>query len=139
MTEWAQPLRGPPPPDQLQRGHWYPVETRMHDGFVRVLGPNAVGVPIRDSLFRIIDHEPSTVTRVQKTPFGVDRDGIDSELAYYGVCPEGHRIETLRRGDSNVECDQCGQTYDIEDEVVRVQPKLKGPGNETTGDDLGTT
>ncbi len=115
MAEWAQPLRGPPPPDQLQRGHWYPVEIRMHDGFVRVLGPNAVGIPTRDSLLRIIDHEPNTVTRVQKTSFGVDRDDVNRELAYYGICPKGHRIEPLRLGDS-VECGECGVGYDVEDE-----------------------
>ena len=131
MTEWAQPLRGPPPPDPLQRGHWYPVEPRMHDGFVRVIGSSAVGIPTRDSLLRIIDHEPNTVTRVQKTSFEVDRDGVDRELAYYGICPKGHRIEPLRRGDSTVECDRCGVTYDIEDEEVY--------GNEATGVVLSTT
>jgi len=100
----------------------------MHDGFVRVLGPNAVGISTRDSLLRIIDHEPNTVTRVQATTFGVHRDDVDRELSYYGVCPEGDRIEPLTRGDSIVECDRCDVTYDIEDEQVLGRSDVEGQG-----------
>src|SRR3989442_8486103 len=70
MSEWAQLLAGPPSPHAaLERGHWYRVEARTKDGIVWVMGPNAVGRPVAESLVRIINHEPEKVTRVQATGF----------------------------------------------------------------------
>jgi len=70
MSEWAQLLAGPPSPHAaLERGHWYRVEARTTDGIVRVMGPNAVGHPVAESLVRIINHEPEKVTRVQAMGF----------------------------------------------------------------------
>ena|SRR2546425_140808 len=64
MSEWAQLLAGPPSPHAaLERGHWYRVETSTKDGIVRVMGLNAVGHPVAESLVRIINHEPEKVTR----------------------------------------------------------------------------
>src|SRR5712692_9674437 len=57
MSEWAQLLAGPPSPHAaLERGHWYRVEARTKDGIVWVMGPNAVGRPVAESLVRIINH-----------------------------------------------------------------------------------
>ncbi len=118
MSEWAQLLAGPPSPHAaLERGHWYRVEPRTKDGIVQVMGPNAVSRPVAESLVRIINHEPERVTRVQATAFQRVLPGQPApELAYYGVCPKGHRIYPLRIGDSNVECRLCGRTYELEDE-----------------------
>ncbi len=118
MSEWAQLLAGPPSPHAaLERGHWYRVETRTKDGIVRVMGLNAVGHPVAESLVRIINHEPEKITRVQATGFQRVLPGQPPpELTYYAVCPTGHRIYPLRTGDSNVECRRCGRTYEVEDE-----------------------
>ena len=118
MSEWAQLLAGPPSPHAaLERGHWYRVETSTKNGIVRLMGLNAVGHPVAESLVRIINHEPEKVTRVQATGFQRVLPGQPPpELTYYGVCPKGHRIYPLRIGDANVECKRCGRTYEVEDE-----------------------
>src|SRR3989441_4950272 len=68
MAEWGQLLAGAPSPHAaLERGHWSRVEARTKDGIVRVMGPNAVGRSVAESLVRIINHEPEKVTRVQAT------------------------------------------------------------------------
>ncbi len=118
MSEWAQLLAGPPAPHAaLERGYWYRVEARTKDGIVRVMGPNAVGRPVAESLVRIVNHEPERVTRVQATGFQRVLPGQPPpEVTYYGVCPKRHRIYPLRIGDSNVECRLCARTYELENE-----------------------
>lgn len=105
MAEWAQLRAGPPPNPSLERGHWYRVETRKHDGFVRVLGPQAVGVPTHTDLVRIIDHDPDMVTRVPGVGFQVLRPGEPPPMLwFYGVCPSGHRIEEVGIADQEARC-----------------------------------
>ena len=118
MYEWAQLRAGPPPPSGLERGRWYRVETRTKDGLVRVLGPNAVGIPLHHTQVLVIDDEPNAITRVQATGFQPVGHGISGpELTYYGVCPTGHRIQTLGVGDSHAECSECDKSYSVEDEL----------------------
>ena len=117
MAEWAQLKAGPPNTSGLQRGQWYAVESRRYDGLVRLLGQNAVVTPLHEQMIRIIDERPTRITRVQKTGFRALRPGESPpKLAFYGVCPEGHRIDELRISDSRVPCPACGREYDVEDE-----------------------
>ncbi len=118
MAEWAQLVMGKSAPHgTLRRGRWYPVETRTVSGFVRLIGPGAVGYPFRQSALRIIDHDPDSVTRVQVGRFRPTGPS-DSEagLRYFGVCPRGHEIRAVDIRDKEADCGLCAQVYPIEDE-----------------------
>jgi hypothetical protein len=119
VEEWAQLKGGPPQSRGLERGHWYPVETRTKDGLVRVLGPGAVGVMVDMPSVRIVNRQPDMITRIQGTPIRSIISGQPTPmLFYYGVCPKGHHIQPLTLADSKVECPKCNQTYHVEDEEL---------------------
>lgn len=116
MTQWAQLKGGPPARAGLERGHWYRVEAVLRDDMVRVLGPNAVGVPLDLPSVRIIDHDPDAITRVQATGFQPIKPGQPTpQLSFYGVCPRGHRVDPLPLTDQAL-CPRCRRTYQVEDE-----------------------
>ncbi len=84
---------------------------------MRVMGPGAVGIPLHESLVRIIGHEPDKITRVQGTHMRPMRPGEPTPmLSFYGVCPQGHRIEPLSVADSSARCEECQRGYPVEDE-----------------------
>jgi len=117
MSEWAQLRAGPTTRTGLERGVWYRVESRRNDGSIRLLGPNATGVPLHISAVRIIDREPDLVTRIQTTEFHPVKSGERSPgVSYYGVCPQTHWIRDLEASDAEVRCPECGRTYPVEDE-----------------------
>jgi hypothetical protein len=116
MAEWAQFKGGPPPPAGLERGRWYPIK-RINNDKVLILGPNALSVALSSKLLRIIDREPDTVTRVQGTEFQpVSSPQPAPTMTFYGVCPEGHRIECLSLFATDANCEQCNRTYQVQDE-----------------------
>ncbi len=120
MSEWAQPKRPSPDPD-LKRGHWYLVEERTDNGGVTVIGPSGVRLPLNQSSFRIIDHEPQAITRVPTgTAFQTDPSDSRADLGYYGICPKGHNVGKIRSDDSHAQCSECNCTYAVEDEELWV-------------------
>lgn len=117
MAEWAQLKSGPAKSSELERGHWYAVDSRRYDGTLRVQGPNAIAVTIHETYVRIIDREPSHITRVQRTRNAARQSGQRTAmLEFYGVCPRGHVIETVGLTDSPVQCEECGREYPVEGE-----------------------
>ncbi len=117
MTQWAQLKGGPPERGGLKRGHWYPVEAITQEGMVRVLGESAVGVVLDMPAVRVIDHQPDTITRIEGTGFRARESGQATPMmSFYGICPKGHRVENLTYLVDKVRCENCGQTYRIEDE-----------------------
>ena len=115
MSEWAQLLAGPPANPRLERGRWYRVESRTHEGIVRLLSADAVGVTTHTNFVRIIDHAPDTVTRVQDMDFQAMKGQMLPTFPFRGVCPAGHRIEKLGAVDE-ARCPQCSRTCRVEDE-----------------------
>jgi len=117
MEEWAQLKGGPPARSGLERGHWYRVVDIVRDGMVRVMGPDAVGVMLDPPSIRIIDHEPDTITRVPGTSFQAIKPGQHPPmLTFYGICPKGHRLDSLPLSTAEAQCQICNQSYQVEDE-----------------------
>jgi len=117
MSQWAQLRGGPPGAGGLQRGHWYPVEAIIKEVQLRVLGPNAVSVMLDKRSVRVIDHEPDTITRIEGTGFRPLKPGQPAPMmSFYGICPKGHRVGQLTYVIDKARCEQCGQTYRVQDE-----------------------
>ena len=117
MAEWAQLLAGPPAQTPLERGHWYGVVDRLNSAMLRLSGPNAIGVMIHADMVRLTNREPSSATRVQARGFLPMEPGQPTPMmTFYGVCPKGHRIDSLSIGDSDVKCSKCERSYFVEDE-----------------------
>jgi len=109
---------GPAAKAGLERGHWYRVEAVLKEGMLRILGPNAVGVPLAMPSVRVIDYEPDTITRIQGTGFQPIAAGQPTpQLSFYGVCPKGHRLDPLPvLAEDQALCRQCNKTYRLEDD-----------------------
>jgi len=76
---------------------------------VRVMGPNAVGVPLDNPSVRIINHEPNTITRIPAAGHQPLTPGQRPPmLTFYGLCPNGHRLDSLPLTD-----DEAGATSAI--------------------------
>lgn len=118
MPEWAQLRAGSGARSSLERGMWYAVEHRGEDGFVDLAGPDGEGVSLSAALLRIIDREPSAITRVQETEILVVRPGEAAPpVSYYGICPRRHWIGGLAPHDIESRCPECQQIYPVEDEA----------------------
>ncbi len=114
MAEWAQ-LRHAMLHDQLERGWWYPVLDRTHDGMVRVSVDASMAV-LRVSQVRLIDHEPQTATRIRPITMAEKSElGRGARMRYVAVCPRNHDLGVVLFTDDQVECTQCDRVYELED------------------------
>src|SRR5258705_13911308 len=101
MIEWAQLRAGPTVKTGLERGRWYQVQARAENGVISVLGPDATGVPLHESLLRLRNRQPDFITRVPATGFQVIRSGTRmAEPSFYGVCPSQHHLKRLCAADA---------------------------------------
>ena len=107
----------------LERGYWYQVESLPPGGFIRIVGPDSIRCTHSETVVRVVDTKPNWITRVPDVNYGVKHRGeVGPEgTGYYGVCPEGHRIEGLRGTESESECRECGMTYAVGDELRRME------------------
>lgn len=116
MAEWAQLRAGPPVPEGLARGRWYPVHARADDGCVHLVGARGARARLHPDFVRTIHEVPAAITRISMAAFGPDDPSEFGAFLYRGVCPRGHEIGRLRPGDETAECTACDATYRIEDE-----------------------
>ncbi len=117
MGEWIQ-LRCGISHDPLKRGRWYPVLDRRQDGMVRVsLNGNTAIVYMKE--VRLIDHEPETATRLRSITHAerAPEEPVAIIVSSAAICPRNHELGEVSDTDDQVECEQCGRTYPIEEEL----------------------
>ncbi|KKM61374.1 hypothetical protein LCGC14_1532340 [marine sediment metagenome] len=116
MGEWIQ-LRRAMSHDQLKRGWWYPVLDRTQDGMVRVSLNGGMAL-VHMKQIRLIHDEPQTATRLGPITMPEKPPGKPvAMMSFRAICPRNHEIGKISVADDQVECQQCGRTYPIEEEL----------------------
>lgn len=117
MGKWIQ-LRCGVSHDPLKRGWWYPVLDRMKEGMVRA-SLNGGFTVVHITQVRLIDHEPETATRLRPITLVemAPEEPVVIITSSTAICPRNHELEEVSTTDDQVECQRCGRTYPIEEEL----------------------